>query len=360
MANFVNLPPGIDLSQVASQQPPPGVEPNFVNPESTASTAIAVTVLFTVIMFIFVCMRVYTKLFVSRAKGWDDYTCILACLCSWAYMGVCVNVFKRGYTVHVWDLPISKLTRSLLETLNVASAFYGPTMFFTKLSIFILYYRIFNPSRTMRYLIYFGPTCSHEVKVISVATSAINVVSDFYILLIPLAAISNLQLPKKRKLGLFAIFFTGFLACLCSIISLHYRVVLVRTRDDVWYVVPVLVISTVEFNIGIICSCLPTLPALFRRSTRTSKPSYNPDSGAISGSGHAAGAGGGVAAAAGSGGAGGSKQGFGRLDAAGSQDSVAALEAGRRGGNGSEGGFEMEGVGDEDERKREWFRQARM
>lgn len=72
MANFANLPPGIDLSQVASQQPPPGVEPNFVNPESTASTAIAVTVLFTVIMFIFVCMRVYTKLFVSRAKGWDD------------------------------------------------------------------------------------------------------------------------------------------------------------------------------------------------------------------------------------------------------------------------------------------------
>lgn len=122
--------------------------------------------------------------------------------------------------------------------------------------------------------------------------------------------------------------------------------------------VPVLVISTVEFNIGIICSCLPTLPALFRRSTRTSKPSYNnPDSGAVSGSGHARG---GVAAAAGSGGAGGSKQGFGRLDAAGSQDSVAALEAGRRAGDGSEGGFEMEGVGDEDERKREWFRQARM
>ncbi|KAI4238137.1 MAG: hypothetical protein LQ349_001310 [Xanthoria aureola] len=386
MANFANLPPGIDLSQVASQQPPPGVEPNFVTPESTASTAIAVTVLFTVIMFIFVCMRVYTKLFVSRAKGWDDYTCILACLCSWAYMGVCVNVFKRGYTVHVWDLPISKLTKSLLETLNVASAFYGPAMFFTKLSIFILYYRILNPSRTMRYLIYFGigfnfiyytiylfiyscycpntskkaPTCSHEVKVISVATSAINVVSDFYILLIPLAAISNLQLPKKRKLGLFAIFFTGFLACLCSIISLHYRVVLVRTRDDVWYVVPVLVISTVEFNIGIICSCLPTLPALFRRSTRPSKRSYNPDSGGVSGSGHAAGAGGGVAAAAGSGGAGGSKQGFGRLHAAGSQDSVAALEAGRREGDGSEGGFEMRGVGEEDERKREWFRQARM
>ena len=168
--------------------------------------------------------------------------------------------------------------------------------------------------------------------------------------------------PSETQFFFFSILNPRVLsACLCSIISLHYRVVLVRTRDDVWYVVPVLVISTVEFNIGIICSCLPTLPALFRRSTRTSKPSYNnPDSG-VSGSGHAAGAGGGVAAAAaGSGGAGSSKQGFGRLDAAGSQDSVAALEAGRREGDGSEGGFEMEGVGGEDERKREWFRQARM
>ncbi|KAL9041315.1 MAG: hypothetical protein Q9180_001356 [Flavoplaca navasiana] len=362
MADNANLPPGIDLSMKAIQQPPPGVEQNFVNPESTANTAIAVTVLFTVIMFVFVCMRMYTKLFVSRAWGWDDF-------------------FVRGYAVHVWNLPISKLTKSLLETLNVASAFYGPTMFFTKLSIFILYYRIFSPSKTMRYLIYFGiganfiyytiylfiysfycpntskkaPTCGHEVKVISVVTSAINVVSDFYILLIPLAAISSLQLPKKRKVGLFAVFFTGFLACLCSIISLHYRVVLARTKDDVWYVVPVLVVSTVEFNIGIICSCLPTLPALFRRSNRNTKPSYNPTSG-NSGNGNIASRG---LAAGGSGGAG-SKNGFGRLGAVESQDSVAALEAGDKERDAGEEGLEMKGLGEEEKRKREWFRQARM
>ncbi|KAL8663885.1 MAG: hypothetical protein Q9168_008015 [Polycauliona sp. 1 TL-2023] len=372
MANFANLPPGIDLSHVASQQPPPGVEQNFVNPESTANTAIAVTVLFTVIMFVFVCMRMYTKLFISRAKGWDD-------------------LFVRGYAVHVWNLPISKLTKSLLETLNVASAFYGPTMFFTKLSIFILYYRIFSPSKTMRYLIYFGiafnfiyytiylfiyafycpntskkaPTCGHQVKVISVATSALNIVSDFYILLIPLAAVSNLQLPKKRKLGLFAIFFTGFLACLCSIISLHYRIVLVRSRDDVWYVVPVLVISTIEFNIGIICSCLPTLPALFRRSAfKKSRPSYNTESGNL-GTGNT----GGMTA----GGGGGSRQGFGRLGAVESRDDMGALEAGRGGGGeagereqvgergeAGEARFEMRALGEEEQRQKEWLRQARM
>ena len=72
MANVADLPPGIDLSMIALQQPPPGVEQNLVNPESTANTAIAVTVLFTVIMFVFVCVRMYTKVFVSRARGWDD------------------------------------------------------------------------------------------------------------------------------------------------------------------------------------------------------------------------------------------------------------------------------------------------
>ena len=72
MPDLANLPPGTDLSKVALQEPPPGVEQNLVNPESTANTAIAVTVLFTILMFVFVCMRMYTKLFVSRAWGWDD------------------------------------------------------------------------------------------------------------------------------------------------------------------------------------------------------------------------------------------------------------------------------------------------
>ncbi|KAL8799065.1 MAG: hypothetical protein Q9182_006161 [Xanthomendoza sp. 2 TL-2023] len=275
---------------------------------------------------------------------------------------------------------------SLMATLNAASAFYGPVMFFTKLSLFILYYRLFNPSNIMRYLIYFGvafnflfytiylfiyafycpntskraPTCQQSVKVLGVVAAAINIASDFYILLIPLCAVSNLQLPPKKKLGLLAIFFTGFLACLCSIISLHYRIVLARGNDNIWNVTPVLVISTVEFNIGIICSCLPTLPALFRRapfasssSSRAAKKAYIPDSG-NSGSTHQ------HAAVVGA-------KGFGRLGAEEEEEEevegdgdgdVRAMEDEERGG-----GFEMVKalpVAERDERAREWFRLARM
>lgn len=86
----------------------------------------------------------------------------------------------------------------------------------------------------MRYLIYFGvafnvvfyfiyiflyaflckskaQTCAMQLKTLGLVTTAINIVDDFYILSIPLAAISSLQLPPKKKVGLLAIFFTGFL-----------------------------------------------------------------------------------------------------------------------------------------------------
>ncbi|KAL8874152.1 MAG: hypothetical protein Q9174_000490 [Haloplaca sp. 1 TL-2023] len=374
------VPPGVPLSKIPLMRPPEGQLPNFVDPESTAGPGIGVTVLFTVLMFLFVCVRLYTKFFVSRSKGWDDYTCIFACICSFAYMGLVINVFQRGYSVHSWNFPLSKVTKPLLEVLNTISAFYGPTMFFTKLTLFILYYRLFNPSKTMRYLIYFGigfnflfytiylfiyalmcpntskraATCTGRVKDLGVATSAINVVSDFYILVIPLAAISGLQLKAKRKWGLMAIFFTGFL-----IISLHYRIVLSRSTDDVWNVSPVIIVGTVEFNIGIICSCLPTLPALFRRSDflsryRTSKPSYCPDSDdRFRPSGVGDGGRGDMAESYE--GYGGGSGGNGSLSEGSSRDSVLGLEEAR-----AESRMEMGALEAEEQRKSEWFRQARM
>ncbi|KAI4115311.1 MAG: hypothetical protein LQ345_004058 [Seirophora villosa] len=324
----MSLPPGMDPSMTPIGAPPPGVIPNFDDPDSRAGASTAVIMFFTVLM-----------------------------------------------------------------ELVVLQAFYGPTIFFTKLCLFILYYRLFNPSRTMRYLIYFGVAfnivfyliytffyiffctsmtvmatakCGQDLKLFSLITTVINILDDFYILLIPMSAISTLQLPTARKIGLLAVFFTGFLtanpsllapsACCCSIISLPYRVILFHETDDVWNAVPAIVLGTVEFNIGLICSCLPTLPALFRRSkfaSRKTKPSYVPDSDNSAPNGRAA-----VPAN------GASKRGFGRLENADSRDSVAALEAGRKGEDeGKQVQYEIGGFqGDEEDdgRAKEWFRQARM
>lgn len=41
--------------------------------------------------------------------------------------------------------------------------------------------------------------------------AAFNVLSDFYLLAIPIPVVWKLQLPLRRKVGVIAVFMTGFL-----------------------------------------------------------------------------------------------------------------------------------------------------
>ncbi|KAL8741292.1 MAG: hypothetical protein Q9190_006088 [Brigantiaea leucoxantha] len=118
-------------------------------------------------------------------------------------------------------------------------------------------------------------------------------------------------------------------------------------------------VSTVEFNVGIICSCLPTLPALFRRNQdspgsssyvhhSSSNPAKTSDNGGTS------------------------KHGFDRIETITSQDSISQLEQGSGGGmvplppvrkgtgGGREKALEIVGLNGSEKRAREWFRQARV
>ena len=120
---------------------------------------------------------------------------------------------------------------------------YGPTVFFAKLSLFLLYLRIFSPSRNMRFLIYFGivfnfiyyvatavsmmalclprkgeiwavalysSRCHHAITMTYVQ-GIFNIVSDLFLLGLPIPVVLRLQMPQRKKWGVIAIFATGFL-----------------------------------------------------------------------------------------------------------------------------------------------------
>ncbi|MCJ1242111.1 hypothetical protein MMC14_010118, partial [Varicellaria rhodocarpa] len=120
----------------------------------------------------------------------------------------------------------------------------GITFFFIKLSILLLYLRIFSLNLRTRYFIYFGvsaifvftvvstilygvlcvphkheswqetsasPRCSSSQEGLETANGVFNAVSDIYILLLPLPSIWRLQLPMRKKTGLIATFLTGLL-----------------------------------------------------------------------------------------------------------------------------------------------------
>ena len=121
---------------------------------------------------------------------------------------------------------------------------YGPTAFFTKLSLFLLYLSLFRPKPTTRILIYIGITAISMMYSVTTITEAVlciplpghswistvytrkcintktigyvagsfNVVSDLYLLVLPLPIVWSLQLPLRKKIGLSAIFMSGFLS----------------------------------------------------------------------------------------------------------------------------------------------------
>ena len=116
-----------------------------------------------------------------------------------------------------------------------------PTYLSVKMSILLLYHRLFSVDRTIRYLIWVGIVlqvigygaftgcaigleviCSDAKKAetntfcvnnykVTYTQSLFSVVTDFYVLLLPMGVVSRLQLSFRRKIGVILVFMTGLL-----------------------------------------------------------------------------------------------------------------------------------------------------
>ena len=114
-----------------------------------------------------------------------------------------------------------------------------------KVSIMLLFSRIFRVDRALRMFIYGGMIfhilfygsiigytlgvivfctdtvrqfsnqyCVDYAQPISLLTAVVNVVTDFYVLILPIPSILKLQLDTKRKLGLMMVFAAGGIHCM--------------------------------------------------------------------------------------------------------------------------------------------------
>lgn len=143
-------------------------------------------------------------------------------------------------------LLLSSIAKHYLRQINVIgwAMLYGPILFCAKLSLFLLYLRMFSPSRPTKYSIYLGitsialvyisttaaigalciprpgktwletadtPGCANNATITIIIQGVFNVISDLYLFLIPFVVVYQLQLPKKKKLGIYAIFAIGLL-----------------------------------------------------------------------------------------------------------------------------------------------------
>ena len=70
-SQVLNLPPAV-LSEIPILTPPPGIQPNLVNPEDKGFQLTIIASIFLAIGLIAFTIREYAKIFVVKKRGWDD------------------------------------------------------------------------------------------------------------------------------------------------------------------------------------------------------------------------------------------------------------------------------------------------
>lgn len=69
LANLISA----QLALIPAANPLPGVIPNFVGPHSDGPIIFIVGSILVAIMLLLLGVRLYTKLFITRKRTWDDY-----------------------------------------------------------------------------------------------------------------------------------------------------------------------------------------------------------------------------------------------------------------------------------------------
>ncbi|EME42974.1 hypothetical protein DOTSEDRAFT_72404 [Dothistroma septosporum NZE10] len=271
------------------------------------SAVVGVTISFTILAFITTSLRLVTRLGIVRNAGLDDLVISIAVALSICLtMTMCLQV-KYGMGRHAATLTDHENVRSLIWFWASVWIYYL-ALCFAKLSILLQYLRIF-PHRAFRKacftlmvvvvawtlwaffsaLFACWPIHSFWHKDIPgfclnrlavwFSNAAVNIVTDVCTAVLPLPVLKSLNLPKRQRYILMAVFGLGGVTCICSILRLSGLYAISKTSDISWDNPLAALWSSMEVNVGILCSCLPTLkgcisryfPTLFKNTSYGSR-----------------------------------------------------------------------------------------
>ncbi|KAF3809640.1 hypothetical protein GCG54_00012927 [Colletotrichum gloeosporioides] len=97
------------------------------------------------------------------------------------------------------------------------------------------------------------------------ANAAINIFTDFVILILPLPILPKIKQPRQQKISLYLIFALGFFVCVVSILRIPSLASAFRSTDPTFDSPGIAEWSIIELNTAIVCACLITLKPLARR-----------------------------------------------------------------------------------------------
>ncbi|KAL0256058.1 hypothetical protein SLS55_008447 [Diplodia seriata] len=254
--------------------------------ENKGPSALATCVAITCVSAAIVLTRLWIRVSIVRASGWDDWIITIACnfWLSIIFYNIALGLTKTSILMQYLRIfATHKAMRiAILTTLTFIILY---TLEAIVLSIFTCtpVNRFWN--RTL------AGTCV-DTKGLWFAHAAINIFSDTVIIVLPMPVFKGLNLPTKQKIALMAIFALGAFGAVTSILRLQSLYAVADSADQSYDNVNAAVWSNVEINVAIICASLPTFKALVKRLF-PHLLSTDPASRSPAGAGHTSGATGG-------------------------------------------------------------------
>ncbi|UNI21695.1 hypothetical protein JDV02_007663 [Purpureocillium takamizusanense] len=249
-------------------------------------------------VFLVLARVIFKRFFSARRSLAPEDTVILGTL---ALRVSCIIINVRGLAHHglgrdVWTLPLEELSTFGMY-LYIMEVLYFVELSLIKISLSLFYMGIFPGTNIRRLLLgttifngifglafalagifqcqpvsYFwtqytdprGGSCIN-LNAFGWVNGALSVAVDLWLIAIPLSQVSKLTLHWKKKMGVIIMFIMGTFVTVVSILRLQSLVFFANSTNptyDQWSPVNW---STVEVNVGMICTCLPSLRLILVR-----------------------------------------------------------------------------------------------
>ncbi|KAH7311910.1 hypothetical protein BKA65DRAFT_157462 [Rhexocercosporidium sp. MPI-PUGE-AT-0058] len=239
-------------------------------------------------------LRFVSRIIIAHKVWWDDWT-ILACVAFMIPMTVLplYPATSLGLGKHFYNVPPLNII-TLLKIFYAVQLFYVILQTLAKMSILLLYLRIF-PSQRFRLILriamafmlchgvaFFFVVAFQCLPVRSIwdreiagqcvdsqaliyAGAGFSIFEDFAIMLLPILELKGLNLSRRKRIALGFMFALGSFACVTSIIRIKFVTSYGNTIDETWNYVDVVIWSSIETYTAVICACLMCIRPLITR-----------------------------------------------------------------------------------------------
>ncbi|EJT74163.1 hypothetical protein GGTG_08009 [Gaeumannomyces tritici R3-111a-1] len=259
----------------------PGYDQQNVQPW-TVQVVVSVTILAAVS----VALRIWSRHLKGQKLWWDDYMIIFSMVWNLLVVGFIFAMYSQGMGLHADKVGVDRIVM-MAKYLVVAEILYAWNLGWSKLSLLLMYYRIFHVPFFKRVAWAVGAFVMAWVVCISflfificvpveklwypdlpghcidqvgtwIANAASTLLTDMVILLLPAPQVWRLQLRLAEKIALTFAFGLGFFVVFVS----AYRTSVLFTysnNDPSYTLAPTVGWTAIEISAGIVSACLPTL-----------------------------------------------------------------------------------------------------